>query len=303
MKRHWFKKAVAARWLLLLVACALPITVSGQSGRRADTPAGPAQPAKTAHSAAADFTKLSQAELLERASYGDLTEMKNLPRVCIVTDDYASSEAITKELAEEKRLEVVGQSERADFFLFFFGETKRRTKSVLGIYGKQVKTYEGTLYLVVKSTNWPGGVVRPRVLWHSQKAPASSARGIIAERRLAKDAARDLVGDIKKILGEAGSHLPPQPVSTAELHLSAIAKVKPVYSPEAKAAGAAGEVKLQLLISEEGKVTSATVISGHELLREAALQAAQQWVFKPLIIGGVPKKMEGILTFTFSLAP
>ena len=56
-----------------------------------------------------------------------------------------------------------------------------------------------------------------------------------------------------------------------------------------------------MIISEEGRVIEAIAISGPELLREAAVQAAKQWVFKPTKADGVPVKVQGILTFNFEL--
>src|SRR5215831_16889603 len=82
---------------------------------------------------------------------------------------------------------------------------------------------------------------------------------------------------------------------------SALKKVSPAYSEEAKAAGVSGEVQVQVTISEEGRVIEAIVISGPELLREAAVQAAKEWVFKPTKLDGVPVKVQGILTFNFEL--
>jgi protein TonB len=90
-------------------------------------------------------------------------------------------------------------------------------------------------------------------------------------------------------------------VSGGVLQGSAIKKVQPPYPPIAKAARAAGAVQVQVTISEEGRVIGADVVSGHPLLREAALQAARQWVFKPTELSGVPVKVQGILTFNFTL--
>ena len=98
---------------------------------------------------------------------------------------------------------------------------------------------------------------------------------------------------------------PPVPkeikVSGGVLQGSALKKVQPPYPPIAKAARAQGAVQVQVTISEEGRVIDAQVVSGHPLLREAALQAARQWAFKPTELSGVPVKVQGVLTFNFTL--
>ncbi len=90
-------------------------------------------------------------------------------------------------------------------------------------------------------------------------------------------------------------------VSGGVLQGSAISKVQPPYPPIAKAARASGAVQVQVTISEEGRVIEAAVLSGHPLLRDAAVQAARQWKFKPTELSGVPVKVQGVLTFNFTL--
>jgi TonB family protein len=90
-------------------------------------------------------------------------------------------------------------------------------------------------------------------------------------------------------------------VSGGVLQGSAIKRVQPPYPQIAKAARASGPVQVQITISESGEVIEASVISGHPLLRDAALQAARQWLFKPTELSGVPVKVQGILTFNFTL--
>ncbi|MEP7343365.1 MAG: energy transducer TonB [Acidobacteriota bacterium] len=90
-------------------------------------------------------------------------------------------------------------------------------------------------------------------------------------------------------------------VSGGVLQANAIRKIQPEYPPIAKAARASGEVRVQVLVSETGEVIEAAVISGHPLLRDAALQAAQKWQFKPTELSGKPVKVLGILTFNFAL--
>lgn len=80
----------------------------------------------------------------------------------------------------------------------------------------------------------------------------------------------------------------------------AIKRPAPRYPAEAKAAGVSGPVSVRVLISEEGKVIEAEAVSGHQLLREAAVEAAKQWVFSPTEKSGAPVKTKGVITFHFN---
>jgi TonB family protein len=90
-----------------------------------------------------------------------------------------------------------------------------------------------------------------------------------------------------------------QELSEGVLLGNAITKVGPVYPANAKRANASGEVQVRVMISEEGRVIEAKAISGHPLLRNAAVIAARQWIFRPTKLHGVPVPVEGILTFVF----
>ncbi len=92
-----------------------------------------------------------------------------------------------------------------------------------------------------------------------------------------------------------------QRVSGGVLQGNALRKVQPPYPAIAKAARAQGAVQVAVTISEEGRVTSAEAVSGHPLLKEAAVAAARQWTFKPTELSGTPVKVQGILTFNFTL--
>jgi periplasmic protein TonB len=81
----------------------------------------------------------------------------------------------------------------------------------------------------------------------------------------------------------------------------ALVKITPTYPPIARKAGVSGAVMIQVLISEQGRVISAEVQSGHLLLNDAALQAAKRWIFKPTELSGVPVKVQGVLKFNFVL--
>lgn len=73
----------------------------------------------------------------------------------------------------------------------------------------------------------------------------------------------------------------------------------PEYPDAAKAVKAAGAVSVQVTIDEEGNVISANAVSGHPLLRAAAVTAAQDAKFAPVRLSGQPVKVSGILTYNF----
>jgi TonB family protein len=60
----------------------------------------------------------------------------------------------------------------------------------------------------------------------------------------------------------------------------------PAYPKAAADAHVQGEVKVEAEVSRDGDVTSARVISGPPLLRDAATAAVQQWKYRPYIADG-----------------
>jgi TonB family protein len=82
---------------------------------------------------------------------------------------------------------------------------------------------------------------------------------------------------------------------------SATNRVEPVYPPLAKAARVSGAVVVEVTLDEEGNVISARALSGHPLLKDAAVAAARDWRFKPTTLTGVPVRVIGTITFNFYL--
>ncbi len=78
-------------------------------------------------------------------------------------------------------------------------------------------------------------------------------------------------------------------------------KAEPVYPAQAKTARIEGIVILEVVISTEGTVQRAQVISGHPLLVQAAVRAVKQYRYKPFRLKGAA--VEGVTTVTvpFSL--
>jgi TonB family protein len=92
-----------------------------------------------------------------------------------------------------------------------------------------------------------------------------------------------------------------QRVAAGDLLAKARRKVAPQYPPTARASRVEGLVVVELEVDETGRVVSARPVSGHALLRDAAVAAARQWTFAPTSVGGAPVKVVGTLSFNFKL--
>jgi len=90
-------------------------------------------------------------------------------------------------------------------------------------------------------------------------------------------------------------------VSGGVLQVASINRVQPKYSNDARREQIQGIVKVKILISINGDVLSAVAIDGPVQLRCASVTAARQWKFKPTLLKGLPVKVQGELTFKFSL--
>ncbi|HEX8502126.1 MAG TPA: cytochrome c oxidase assembly factor Coa1 family protein [Pyrinomonadaceae bacterium] len=90
-----------------------------------------------------------------------------------------------------------------------------------------------------------------------------------------------------------------QTVPGGALDAKAVSKPQPPYPPLAKAARAAGTVVVQVGVDETGRVVAASAVSGHPLLRAAAVEAAKQARFPPTLLDGRPVGVTGTLTYNF----
>ena len=78
-------------------------------------------------------------------------------------------------------------------------------------------------------------------------------------------------------------------------------KVEPVYPPQAKIDNIEGTVVVSALIDEEGHVKDAIVLSGHSMLKDAALECARQWRYSPALLNGQPWPMRLSITLVFKI--
>lgn len=80
-----------------------------------------------------------------------------------------------------------------------------------------------------------------------------------------------------------------------------IHKTIPVYPPVAQAAGIQGIVVLQAAISRSGTIENLHVISGPLMLQQAAINAVQQWRYRPYLLSGEPVAVETTVNVIFKL--
>lgn len=121
------------------------------------------------------------------------------------------------------------------------------------------------------------------------------------------DTGGDEGGDTKKAPPPPPPTAPPPPkpavpkkISGGVLNGKASSLVTPPYPAAAKAVRASGAVNVQVTINESGAVVSATAVSGHPLLRPAAVQAARSSKFSPTLLSGQPVSVTGIIIYNFT---
>lgn len=93
---------------------------------------------------------------------------------------------------------------------------------------------------------------------------------------------------------------PTAPISKGVITGEAIYLPKPQYPATAIAVNAQGDVSIQVLIDEEGRVISAKPVSGHPLLRAAATGAARSAKFRPTLLSNQPVKVTGVIVYKFT---
>lgn len=91
----------------------------------------------------------------------------------------------------------------------------------------------------------------------------------------------------------------PDRVSGGILNGKATSLPAPKYPAAAAAVRASGVVSVQVTVGEDGEVESATAVSGHPLLRAAAVEAARLAKFSPTRLSGNPVKVTGVITYNF----
>jgi protein TonB len=80
-----------------------------------------------------------------------------------------------------------------------------------------------------------------------------------------------------------------------------LVNVAPVYPSIAQQARVEGEVEIEAVIGEDGRVRDARVVRGKPLLNDAALTAVRQWTFTPTTLNGEAVAVIMTVTVVFTL--
>jgi protein TonB len=93
----------------------------------------------------------------------------------------------------------------------------------------------------------------------------------------------------------------PLHVSTGVLQGMLIAPIRPVYPAIAKAAHVEGTVVVEAVISRKGTIESLHVVSGPQILQNAALEAIREARYQAFRLNGEPTEVQTTITVNFRL--
>ena len=77
--------------------------------------------------------------------------------------------------------------------------------------------------------------------------------------------------------------------------------VQPVYPKLARQGRIQGNVQLKAIISADGKIKTLSVVSGHPLLVDAAMDAVRHWTYQPTLLNGLPVEVKTEILVRFEL--
>jgi len=100
---------------------------------------------------------------------------------------------------------------------------------------------------------------------------------------------------------ENRSHRAPRPLRIAEKVQAAklVQRVEPQYPKEAKKKKIEGNVRIRILVDNDGSIIKTDVLSGHHVLAKAAAEAVRHWRYQPTLLNGQPVQVESEVELHF----
>ena len=144
--------------------------------------------------------------------------------------------------------------------------------------------------------------------------PAATLPPSVSVDKLKLSATVQLPGDLrglpvepsKKMLVADGDPPPAprllmKPVSGGVLNGKALSLPPPTYPELALRMRTVGQVEVEVVVDENGKVVSARALSGPPALRDVAVSAALRARFSPTKLSGQPVKISGLINYNFTI--
>lgn len=116
----------------------------------------------------------------------------------------------------------------------------------------------------------------------------------------------DIAGNVRPPAPQPAERPVPKPkqealrVSSGVQQAMLVNQQLPIYPPLAKAARLTGKVVLAAVIARDGTIQKLRLVSGPQLLVEAAMTAVRQWVYKPTLLNGEPVEVITEITVNFT---
>ena len=80
-----------------------------------------------------------------------------------------------------------------------------------------------------------------------------------------------------------------------------IHRVEPVYPPLAKQIHREGRVELHAIIGTDGTIQSLQIVAGDPMFLRSALDAVQEWRYRPTILNGQPVEIDTYITVVYTM--
>lgn len=95
----------------------------------------------------------------------------------------------------------------------------------------------------------------------------------------------------------------PQPVTVRSgvMEGQMLKRVDPYYPEKARQRHLQGDVVLSAVIDKQGNIKNLKAVSGDPVLVDAAMDAVQQWKYRPYLLEGKPVEVKTIVTVRFHL--
>jgi TonB family protein len=108
-------------------------------------------------------------------------------------------------------------------------------------------------------------------------------------------------------IGKSAGPQPPAPVIPSVVHVTHIdpamlvKRIEPLYPPLARQTRRDGRVELHAIISADGRIESLEVVSGDVLFYRSAMDAVQQWIYRPTFLNGQAVKVDTYITVVYTM--